>query len=163
MLAKLPPAPEYLLARSLIAHLREDELLRALVLEEPFDKEDQFSQLSMSMQSYTGALAVAPQAQLRVPHAESKTGVMEITLVILVIVSSLSMDGAACQAENLAKLSAQSLRTASKWMPSIRGIPYLEPKIQSVAEASTAELPELEGSQGRIITLTQTINYTKNQ
>lgn len=163
MLSQFPAAPEYLLARSLIAHLRADELLADLVLAEPFDKEDQFSQLSMSMQSYTGALAVAPQAQLSVAHAEAKTGVMSVTLVILVIVSSLSMDGAACQAENLAKLTAQSLRAASKWMPSIRGIPYIEPKIQSVAEASTSELPELEGSQGRMITLSQTINYTKNQ
>lgn len=153
----MKPAPEYAMARALIAHLQEDDHLGASVLPEPWDKADQCGKLALSAAQYGLAVAVCPQPPAVISAAHTAVGSMQARLVVIVLTTEQTALGAA--AEAAAAVAGQALARCLIWDYQSRGIPYAQPEILDCAPLDTAQYPDLQNLVGSAITLGRRVDY----
>lgn len=150
-------APEYDLARALIARLQQQPDLAPAVLAKPFDNEDHAAHLALAAAQYSMAVAVSPQPPASLGAEFDRTGVLQARLGVVVLTTPGVLPGAA--AEKLAAASGRVLALCMGWAPEGRGIPYEAAEVLEVAQLNTAEYPDFKNLGGHVIVLGKKVNY----
>lgn len=151
-------APEYDLARALIARLQQQPDLAPAVLPTPFDSADQAARLALAAAQYSMAVAVRPQPPAS-PGAEfDRTGVLQARLGVVVLTTP-GVHPAAAAAEQMAAASGRVLALCMGWAPEGRGIPYEAAEVLEVSALNTADYPDFKNLAGHVVLLGKRVNY----
>lgn len=154
----LPEPPEYEIAGKLIAHLRSDETLRPYVYDKPWDAEEQNQALAMAAAQYKGCIAVAPQLPATNPHdTDTKAGTLNVRLGVVVLCTRNIPGGGS--GRMVAALLYKAINGVLRWKYSDSGIPYEEPRVESISSLSMQEMPKLENLHGAVAFVAVTHNY----
>ncbi len=153
-------SPEYVLARRLIAHLREDEALRECVLPEPWDSDAQVGSLLLAARMHDMALAVTPQPPAYVAGETPTTGGLRARLAVVVLTTRQVGGG---NGERLAAKVGRTIARCLHWADDANGIPYAEAEMEGVEEIDVSSYPAFEQANlmGSVIALSRHINYRK--
>lgn len=153
-------SPEYVLARRLIAHLREDEALCGCVLPEPWDSDAQVDSLLLAARLHDMALAVAPQPPAYVAGETPTTGGLRARLAVVVLTTRQVGGG---NGERLAAKVGRTLARCLHWADDANGIPYAEAEMEGVEEIDVSSYPAFGQANlmGSVIALSRHINYRK--
>jgi len=156
----LPEAPEYRLAELLIEELRRDAALAPLTYPEPWDKRDQAQALNMAAAQYGGCVAVSPQPPaVNSDDPECKTGNLRARLGVAALTTRNMPGGSA--GRFAAGLLYKAINTALRWDPAAAGIPYAEPKIDSISTLDLGDLPELMNLDGMALSISVVYPYKR--
>lgn len=154
----LPEPPEYEIAGKLIAHLRGDETLRPYVYDKPWDAEEQNQALAMAAAQYKGCIAVAPQLPATNPNdADTKAGTLNARLGVVVLCTRNIPGGGS--GRMVAALLYKAINGVLRWKYSDSGIPYEEPRVESISTLQMQDMPKLENLHGAVAFVAVTHNY----
>ncbi len=157
-----PPrsAPEYELARKLIAHLKTQEDVAACVLAEPWDEGEQANDLVLAAKSHNLAVAVAPQPPVSLPGESDTTGGLQARLAVVVL-TTRQVRGRAVEVQ--ATAAARVLALCMGWAPEVRGIPYADATLEGVTALKVDDFPAFKQANltGTVIALGKKVNYRK--
>lgn len=150
-------APEYALARALIAHLLQQEGLEDIVLPEPWDREDQNQNLAMAAAQYGMAVAACPQQPAMVSDSATDAGYMQARVAVVILTTAQVQDGTA--AETAAAAAGLVIAACLGWGYQARGIPYAAPRLLEAAPLDTASMAGFENLIGSTLTLGWRVHY----
>ena len=148
---------QYQFARAIIAHLRKDPELAAVVEAEPFDSEDQVAALDLAANAQGVSVLVAPQG-VSAPEGEGNNLVLAVRCAVEVLTTNQVQEGtaaelAACWTDYLA---ARML----SWIPSLEMGRSERPRITDILEAEvSSKLPNHTNLLGHVIFIEQRFNY----
>ncbi len=159
-IAAMPAAPEYELARLCIARLQTACTLPAgVVMELPFDRQDQCHLLQAAAQQYRGCVAVMPQP-LSDEHPDIRTGVLQVRLAVAAFVTQdAGVDSRLTAQEAAARLMAGVVRALYAWRPEGGYIPSALVKLEGMSPLVTAEYEGLENMVGLALTISKGVLY----
>lgn len=150
-------APEYTLARALIAHLRQQVALADRVLPDPWDRADQSQDLAMAAAQYGLAVGVCPQPPAMVSEEAEASGYMQARVAVVVLTTSQVQEGTA--GELLAASAGLTMAACLGWDYQARGIPYARPRLLEVVALDTSALAGFDNLLGSSLTLGWRVNY----
>lgn len=153
----MKPAPEYALARALIAHLRQQVELADAVLPDPWDREDQNQNLAMAAAQFGLAVAACPQPPTLVGEGAAEAGFLQARVAVVILTTAQVQDGAA--AELQAAAAGRALAACLDWDFQARGVPYAAPRLLEAAQLDTASLAGFDNLLGSSLTLGWRVNY----
>lgn len=159
-MSELPEAPEYRLAARLIDELRRDAVLAPYVYAQPWDREEQHQALAMAAGQYSGTVAVAPQ--LPAPNTDDPdgtAGTLRARLAVAILCTQQVPGGQT--GRRVASLLYKVINALLRWDVTACGIPYTEPKIDSINTLNMSELPKLTNLTGVLIHASIVYNYKK--
>ena len=156
----LPEAPEYLLAAKLIEELRRDAVLAPYVYQHPWDREEQQQALAMAAGQYSGTVAVVPQMPApNTDDPDGKAGTLRARVAVAILCTQNVPGGQT--GRRVAGLLYKCLNAVLRWDVMDAGIPYTQPKIDSINMLNLAELPKLANLSGVLIHASIVYNYKK--
>lgn len=148
-------APEYFLARDLIAHLMGAEGWGCAVLPEPWHKEDQCQALRLAAEQYDMAVAVQPLPPVSLGEKTAVAGALQVQLGVSVFTTLQAQDP-----ERQAAAAGRVIAAVIAWCPAAAcGIPYAAAEILQVAPLDTGGCPGLANLLGTSILLGKDTNY----
>lgn len=153
----MKPAPEYALARALIAHLQGQEGMAEMVLPDPWDREDQNQNLAMAAAQYGLAVAACPQLPAMVSEGATDAGYMQARVAVVILTTAQVQDGTAAQ--RAAAAAGLALAACLGWEYQARGVPYAAPRLLEAASLDTASMAGFENLIGSTLTLGWRVNY----
>ena len=154
----LPEAPEYKLAAHLIEELRRDAVLAPYVYRQPWDRDEQAQALAMAAGQYSGAVAVVPQ--MPAPNTEDpdgKAGTLRARVAVVILCTQNVPGGQT--GRRVAGLLYKSLNAVLRWDVMDAGIPYTQPKIDSINTLELEDMPKLANLSGVLIQASINYNY----
>ena len=154
----LPEAPEYKLAEHLIAELRRDGVLAPYVYQQPWDRDEQAQALAMAAGQYSGTVAVVPQ--MPAPNnddPDGKAGTLRARVAVAILCTQNVPGGQTGRQE--ASLLYKCLNAVLRWDVMDAGIPYTQPKIDSISELDLSAMPKLANLSGVLIQASIIYNY----
>jgi len=123
-------APEYCLARALIAHLRQQGELAQAVLPEPWDRADQNQNLALSAAQYGLAVAVCPQPPAMVSEGATDSGFLQARVAVVILTTPAASVMAWPEVSTAAEQQAASTTPAAAVMA--------WPEVSTAAEQQSA-------------------------
>lgn len=148
---------QYQFARAIIAHLREDPELAAVVEAEPFDSEDQVAALDLAANAQGVSVLVAPQG-VSAPDGEGNNIVLVVRAAVEILTTKqVQLTSAAERAAAWVDFIAARLLS---WVPDIEGLPRERPRIADILEAEvSSKLPGHTNLLGHVIFIEQKQHY----
>ncbi len=154
-----PTAPEYALARLLIAHLSKDDVIGSSVLREPWDDTAQAKAIIGAAQAYNLAVAVAPQPPSALSDGAAASGLLQANLTVAVFTVQ-QVRGKAAEVQ--ATAAGRVLALCMSWHPeAAKGIPYAEAKLERAQALNMADFPLFAQANlvGTVLELSKQVNY----
>ena len=151
-------APEFLLANSLITHLRSVVDLAEYVLEEPWSRNEQAAKIALATRAAGIAVTVCPDWPSVEQAATDTARILRANLNVAVIsTTNLPARDAA------GKLEAAVSRTIAailSWQhENSRGFPYTEPRVESVGNLDLSQYQDFQNLEGAIIHISKPVSY----
>ena len=151
-------SPEFVLAKSLIGHLKTVDALGSAVLEDPFTRDDQAAKLAIAAQACGLAVAVLPGWPTLEQEPANTARVTRCTLAVAVLATT-NLPGHDWAA-NLHAAVAQTLAAImDSQHETSRGIPYAEPRLEDIADLDLSQLQGLQNLEGAIIRISKPVSY----
>ena len=134
-------APEYCLARALIAHLRQQGELAESVLPEPWDRADQNQNLALSAAQYGLAVAVCPQPPAMVSEGATDSGFLQARVAVVILTTPAAAAPWHGEAGTPAAsvMALPELSTAAEQLSALT-TPQVQEKTSAEAQAAAAGL-----------------------
>lgn len=151
------PSLQYRFARAVIAYLREDPELAAVVEAEPFDSEDQVAALELAANAQGVSVLVAPQG-VAAPEGEGNNLVLAVRSAVEILTTKQVQEGTAAElaARWVDYLAARML----SWVPSLEMGRAERPRITDIQAAEvSSKLPNHTNLLGHVIFVEQRFNY----
>lgn len=151
-------APEFTLAKSLIAHLRTVPELRDAVLEEPWTREDQAAKLTMAAAACGLAVAVLPHWPTleQEPANTARVARANLAVAVLATANLHGQDWAAM----LHAAVGRTLAAIMAWQhEASNGIPYTEARVEDVAELDLSQFQAFQNLNGASIRISKPVSY----
>lgn len=139
-------SPEFIFCEAIINRLRENENLRPLVLEQPYDRDDQTQKLALANRQYDGTVAVMP-AGLGMDWQgadNARVRIWTARAAILVMVTAKTEEDSGLRRSSA--LLAEVIRTLSGWDPDAGDELIKEPWFVGTADLMAEDVADLETS-----------------
>ena len=150
-------SPEFIFCEAIINRLRENENLRPLVLDQPYDRDDQTQKLALANRQYDGTVAVMP-AGLGMDWQgadNARVRIWTARAAILVMVTAKTEEDSGLRRSSA--LLAEVIRTLSGWDPDAGDELIKEPWFVGTADLMAEDVADLENIVGRVVFLSRRI------
>ena len=151
-------SPEFVLATSLIAHLRSEVDLAEYVLDEPWSRNEQAAKIALAARSAGIAITVCPDWPSVEQPSTDTARILRANLNVAVI-STTNLPGR----DAAGKLEAAVSRTIAailSWQhENTRGFPYTEARVESVGNLDLSQYQDFQNLEGAIIHISKPVSY----
>ncbi len=148
-------SPEFTFCETVISRIRENEHLCPLVLEQPYDRDDQTQKLALADRQYDGAVAVMP-AGLGMDWQGADTArvcIWTARVAVLIMVTAKTEEESGLRRSSA--LLAEVIRTLSDWDPDAGDGLIMEPWFVGTADLMAEDVADLENIVGRVVFLSR--------
>lgn len=148
-------SPEFTFCETVISRLCENNNLRSLMLEQPYDRDDQTQKLALADRQYNGAVAVMP-AGLGMDWQgadNARVRVWTARVAVLVMVTAKTEEESGLRRSSA--LLAEVIRTLSDWDPDAGDGLIMEPWFVGTADLAAEDISDLENIVGRVVILSR--------
>lgn len=151
-------SPEFLLANSLIAHLRSEVDLAEYVLDEPWSRNEQAAKIALAARSAGIAITVCPDWPTTDPAATDTARILRANLNVAVI--STTNLPARHAAGKLEAAVSRTIAAILSWQhENTRGFPYTEARIESVGNLDLSQYQDFQNLEGAILHISKPVSY----